>query len=71
MNFNELKSTDSIFQRNDRTGLRYRKRYAKENSGTWSEGSSGWKWSGDKPAATPKVSKPVTTPKISPKIDLS
>ena len=46
--------TESTFQRNDRVGNNWRKRYAKENNGTFVKTDEGWDWRIDTKVSTPK-----------------
>ncbi len=50
--------TESTFQRNDRVGISWRKRYIKENGGTFVQKDKGWSWRGN------KVSEPKPTATI-------
>lgn len=53
--------TNPTFQRNDRIGKSWRKRYAKENNGAFVNTGEGWSWKSNA-SATPKpvvVSKTV------------
>ena len=48
-------TTEPTFQRNDRVGKGWRKRYAKENDGVFVNTGEGWDWK----SKSVSVSKPV------------
>lgn len=60
-NFNNSTLNDQTFQRNDRVGVSWRKRYVKENGGKFVRSGDTWSW-GD--GTTKKVSAPK---KVSPR----
>ena len=45
-NYNNSTLDDAAFQRNDKVGVSWRKRYVKENGGKFVRSGDTWSWSG-------------------------
>jgi|TARA_R110001583_G_scaffold20915_7_gene79768 hypothetical protein len=57
-NYNNSTLDDAAFQRNDKVGVSWRKRYVKENGGKFVRSGDTWSWSG---GASVKTSVPKLT----------
>ena len=63
-NFTNSKLDDAAFQRNDRVGRSWRKRYVKENGGTWAHVGQLYTWSGGTSVKTASVPKLTAVRKV-------